>query len=98
MTDLPIVCTLDPAAVRARREGLLSDLITRASEQQELPEGRRLRFAAAGDILPAIARVVDAERRCCKFLRFQVTVEADGGPIWFELSGPRGTREFLSAL
>jgi len=98
VTDVPIMCTLDPAAIRTRREGLLADLTGQAIEQQDLPEGWRLRFVAADDILPAIARVVDAERRCCRFLRFQLTVEPDGGPIWLDLSGPAGTREFLSAL
>ena len=98
MPDMPIVCTLDPAAIRARREGLLADLISRAVEQQNLPDGRRFGFAAADDILPAIASVIDAERRCCRFLRFQVTVEPDGGQVWLELTGPAGTGEFLSAL
>jgi hypothetical protein len=45
-----------------------------------------------------IARTIDAERQCCRFLHFGVTVEPDGGPITLELSGPSGTREFLSAL
>jgi hypothetical protein len=98
MTDLPVVCTLGPAALRARRVGLLAGLVRRAAEQQEFPGGRRLRFLPADQILPEIARVVDAERQCCRFLRFQVTIEPDGGPIWLDLSGPAGTGEFLSAL
>lgn len=40
----------------------------------------------------------DAERQCWRFLRFEITTEPDGGPIWLNLSGPDGTREFLSAL
>lgn len=98
MADLPIVCTLGPAALKARREGLLTRLVGQAVEQQEFPEGRRLRFVPAEEILPAIARVVDAERQCCRFLRFQVTIEPDGGSIWLDISGPAGTGEFLSAL
>jgi hypothetical protein len=98
MTDLPIMCTLDPATIRTRREGLLSDLISRAIEQEDLAEGRRFSFAATDDIVPAIARVIDAERRCCRFLRFHVTVEPDGGPIRLDMTGPAGTREFISAL
>ena len=42
--------------------------------------------------------VIDAERRCCRFLRFSVLVEADAGPIVVEITGPPGTREFLEAL
>lgn len=98
MTDLPIACTLSPAALRARREGLLSELLWRANERQELPEGHRLHFAAAEDILATIVRTVEAERQGCRFLRFHITVEPDGGPISLELSGPPGTREFVSAL
>jgi hypothetical protein len=45
-----------------------------------------------------LCRTIEAERQCCRFLRFVVTVEPDGGPSWQELSGPRGTPEFLSAL
>lgn len=98
MTDIPIACTLTPAAIRARREGLLSELLRRATAHQELQDGHRLQFAAEDDALFTIARAVNAERQCCRFLRFQVTVEPDGGPISLELTGPAGTREFLSAL
>lgn len=98
MSDLPVVCTLDPAALKARREGLLSDLVRRAEARQDLPEGQRLRFAATADTLAAIARTIEAEHHCCRFLRFQITVEPDSGPIWLELTGPPGTREFVSAL
>jgi len=31
-------------------------------------------------------------------LRFDFTIEPDGGLMWLELAGPPGTREFLSAL
>ena len=97
MTDLPVACTLGPAALAARRQGLLEDLLRRADAQEELPAGCRLRFAAAG-VLPLIARIIDAERQCCRFLRFRLTVELDGGPITLELTGPDGTRDFLKAL
>jgi len=45
-----------------------------------------------------IARAVEAERHCCRFLRFAMTVEPDGGPVRLELTGPAGTRDFVSAL
>ena len=98
MNELPVVCTLGPAALKARREGLLADLVRRADAHEELPDGHRLRFAASGDTLGLIVRAIDAERRCCRFLRFRVTVEPDEGPILLELTGPEGTRDFLSAL
>jgi hypothetical protein len=98
MADLPIVCTLSPDALRARQQGLLADLIRRAESCETLAEGLRLRFPAADDLLSTVTRAVDAERQCCRFLRFGITVEPDGGPIVLELSGPPGTREFVAAL
>jgi hypothetical protein len=98
MSDLPIVCTLTPAAMKARREGFLSRLLDAAVAREELLDGFRLRFAATDDILVQIAHAIEAERQCCRFLRFNLSVEPDGGPICLELTGPAGTREFLTAL
>jgi hypothetical protein len=98
MADLPIACTLSPDALEARRQGLLADLLQRAHRHELTADGLRVAFAADADTLATIARVVDAERQCCRFLRFVVTVAPDGGPITLELSGPDGTREFLGAL
>ena len=98
MTNLPVACTLGPSALKARREGLLTDLLQRAEHHEELPDGHRLRFAASDDVLALVARAISAERQCCRFLRFQVTVEADEGPMLLDLTGPPGTREFLTAL
>jgi hypothetical protein len=46
----------------------------------------------------ALATMIDAERRCCPFLRFQVLAEPDNGPVWLEVTGPAGTRDFLEQL
>ena len=98
MADLPIVCTLTPDALRARRDGLLADLLRHAADHERLPEGLRLRFVPTSETLATIVRAVEAERRCCRFLRFGITVEPDDGPMFLELSGPPGTREFIAAL
>lgn len=98
MTGLPIVCTLSPEALKARRDNLLDALRRRSTEHIEIPDGFRLRFTADEQILTEIARTVDAERQCCRFLSFTITVSPDGGPITLDLTGPAGTREFLAAM
>jgi len=98
MAELPIACTVTPDALQTRRAGLLIDLVRRVERREDLSNGLRLEFAASGDTIALIARVVEAERHCCRFLRFAVTVEPDGGPVRLELTGPAGTRDFLSAL
>jgi hypothetical protein len=98
MPPLPIMCTLTPDGLRARREGLLAELVRRAERCDDRPRGPRLRFAATGETLSTITSAVDAERHCCRFLRFDIAVEPDGEPITLQLSGPPTTREFVTAL
>lgn len=96
--DLPVACTLGPAALRARREDLLGGLVRRADDRIDLPNGYRIRFDAKPGLLSTIAGVIETERRCCRFLRFEVTVEPAERAAWVGFTGPPGTREFLAAL
>lgn len=98
MADVPIACTLSPDALKTRRDGLLAELFQRAEEHELTEYGLRVRFPPATEVVATIARVVDAERQCCRFLRFVITVEPDGGAVSLELSGPPGTREFIAGL
>jgi|SRR3954470_8495402 len=98
MADLPVACTLSPAALKARRDNVLKQLVRRAQHVEEHPDGCRLRFTPDAGLLEEIARTIDAERECCRFLQFTLTVEAANGPITLDLSGPSGTREFLAGL
>jgi hypothetical protein len=98
MTDLPIACALDPISLEARRDSLLPVLVREAAARTALPKGLRLTFTPTPEIPMAIARVIEAERHCCRFLRFQVTVEPAEGPIVLEVTGPPGTGAFLQQL
>lgn len=95
---IPIVCELIPEAVRARRARLLPGLAARSERKEDTPNGYRLTFPASSDTLRAITEVIDAERQCCRWLRFDLTVLASEGSMTLTLSGPPGAREFLSAL
>jgi hypothetical protein len=96
IVDPPVVCTLTPATIATRKAALLPGLVLRADSREETATG--MRFKLPADALSAVLETVDAERQCCRFLRFNITVEPESGPIWLELAGPPGTREFLSAL
>ena len=98
MADSPITCTLTAETIDIRRAALLLGLLERATSYETLPEGHRIRFAATRDFLAAVAQTIDAERQCCRLLRFVVTIEPDGGPMLLDITGPRGTREFLDGL
>jgi hypothetical protein len=95
---VPIACTLSPETLQTRRAALLPGLFARSDACEAVPDGYRIRFAASAEMLIEIAHTIEAERQCCRFLRFVVTVEPADGPIAVEVTGPAGTREFLDAL
>jgi hypothetical protein len=94
----PVACTLTPADLNARRETLLPGLLARASRRDELPDGYRWTFPSEQGLLEEIARVIEAERHCCRFLAFTISVPHSGGPIRVEATGPAGTKAFLEGL
>jgi len=49
-------------------------------------------------MLYTITHVIDAERQCCRFLEFRLTVPAANEPIQLLVTGPNGTREMLQEL
>ncbi len=98
MSALPIACTLTSAELQHHARDLLPGLAAQAREVQARNDGYALRFDADSDRLVQIARVIDRERSCCSFLRFRLTVEPGGGPMWLELTGPPGTAELLASV
>jgi hypothetical protein len=98
MTDLPIVCTLSAEALRARKQGLLAQVARRATCMTKIPAGYRFEFDAGSDTLSLVATMIDAERQCCRFLQFELSVGPDLGPLTLTLTGPEGTQQFVEAL
>ena len=85
------------AQEQQRRTALAARVSSRFLEVQELTDG----YAAALENDDALVR--DAldwlllERRCCPFLRLELSFEPSGGVVWFRMMGADGVKEFLSA-
>jgi hypothetical protein len=95
----PIVCTLTPGQLRDRQASLLPGLAARATRIVPTDDGYRFVFAADDRaIVAAIADCIDAERHCCRFLRFTLTVPPEAAMIELDVTGPAGTRTFLDLL
>jgi hypothetical protein len=77
---------------------LLPGVARLAKSLVPIKDGYRFEFVASGDCLSAIVAMIDAERQCCRFMRFQLTIEPGAGPMRLDVTGPAGTLEFLSGL
>jgi len=98
MNDLPIACSLTSAELQERRQTILKQLRSAVFEVRELDDGYSYSFPSGGQMLAEIGSMIELERQCCPFLRFRLTVDANDGPIWLELTGPDGTKEFLKEV
>jgi hypothetical protein len=96
MADSPISCTLSSTELVRRRE-ILAALRDECVEVRKIDNGVSLRFAPGAGTLARLAEVIDLERQCCRFLRFRLDVEPDGGPVRLDVTGPPGTETFLEA-
>ena len=94
--DAVLACSLTTPELRARRADVLAFVRAHVLERRALAEGVGLRFAPDSAVIARAAELMDAERQCCPFLALRLTVAPDGGPVWLELTGPEGTRDFLS--
>jgi hypothetical protein len=80
---------------RTRRSEVLALLTERALDIVETADG--IAFQLRGDPdTPALAgEFVAYESRCCPFIRFELAVQAEGGPVYLRLGGRPGVGEFL---
>ena len=94
----PVACSLDAEELKSRQGSLLPGLAAHVRAIQETPDGYEFEFAASREMLGQLVGVIDAERQCCRFLKFELIVEPADGPVKLRLGGPPGTREFLANL
>jgi hypothetical protein len=95
----PLACNLKALnpAERAHHSVLSKKLSAAAMEKHETPDGIAFRLSLAGITLPELGEWIDAERKCCPFLDFQVLLEREGGSLQLTLTGRPGVKEFLLA-
>jgi hypothetical protein len=87
--------TAIPAEQRPLHLATSRELFARIAEFRELADGYEFRLADEPDLLTQLAQFVSLERLCCPFLRFDVQVEAEAGPVWLRLSGGEGVKDFI---
>lgn len=98
MDRLPVACSLLDSELQERRRNVLAKARSVVAEVKELEAGFAYRFPSDGKWIRELADLVAFEHQCCPFLKFRLTVEPGDGPIWLELTGPQGTKEFLAEI
>ena len=96
--NLPVACSLTDSELQARRKEVLSQAKAAMIGMKETERGFIYEFSSSSERIAALANLIALEHQCCPFLSFRLTVEPGEAPVSLELSGPPGTKEFLTAL
>lgn len=96
--SLPVACGLTDSELQERRRDVLQKVRGAVTEVKEVEDGYIFRFPSDEIWIGELAHLIKIERQCCPFLRFGLTVEPGGGPIWLEMTGPEGTKDFLASI
>ena len=96
----PIACDLHKLteAERSREQSLLTEIRDAALELRDLPMGYALRFSGDSATVLKLAEFITLERVCCPFLNFELRCDAEGGPVWLNLTGRDSVKQFLAVL
>jgi hypothetical protein len=95
---VPVACLLTSSEFRQRRAEIVSSFRGAVVETVELENGYRYRFPTEATWITQLADFIAVERECCPFMQFDLRIEPANGPIWLELTGPEGIKDFLRSL
>ncbi|MBL4865306.1 MAG: hypothetical protein JKY67_02895 [Pseudomonadales bacterium] len=87
------ICSTEDAP--AKRSEILGVVLDSIKQVLEIENGYKLRFSHSEEDYVLVSDWLYLERKCNGFLRFNLSIESNEGPVWLEVSGPAGTKDFL---
>ena len=91
-------CSLSSVAFSERTTEVKA-LLNRREATRELEDGFAFRFPGDdADLAQQLAALIVAERQCCSFLGFELTLAPEQGPIWLTVSGSQEVKALMASL
>jgi hypothetical protein len=91
-----VTCKLTTPELQERKRTVIADLKNSVIERVEIENGIKYKFMSTDEMIDCVSTFIKTERLCCDFFDFKLSVAAETGFMWLELSGPEGTMEFIS--
>jgi len=87
-------CKLTTPELQQRKKTIIAELKNQVLEKIETDKGFKYKFQGTDEMLDLLNTFIKTERLCCSFFVFNLTV-SDTMFAWLELSGAKGTKEFI---
>jgi hypothetical protein len=79
-----------------RKQTILAMLKKEILEKKETNQGFAYKFNASDGVIDQLSEFIKTERRCCDFFRFNLSIGKEADFVWLELSGPEGSKGFIT--
>lgn len=96
--EIPVACCLSDEELRKREATLLAQFKAALIGSEELIDGYVFHIPGDKKWITLLAELIVAERECCPFLKFELSMEPGAGPVSVRMTGPTGTKEFLRSI
>src|SRR3984893_8429323 len=96
--DIRVTCCLSDAELGKRVATLHTRFASAVIATEELPDGYVFRVPGDKKWMGVVWEAIVAERECCPFLTFELTVQPNMGPVSVRVTGPAGTKDFLKTI
>ncbi len=91
-----LACRLIGQELAERKAVIATELLDHAESITELPAGYELRFAGTDVLVERLFEFVRLERQCCPFIRFEVGLSPNDGPVTLRLLGNPDVKSFIA--
>ncbi|MDE3183150.1 MAG: hypothetical protein KGM16_07005 [Bacteroidota bacterium] len=91
-----IACKLTSLELQKYKTEVITLFKDNILKREELSKGYRYTFSGSDAILDQLIIFIKAERQCCDFLSFNLSIKDDQSSIVLKITGPGGTREFIN--
>jgi hypothetical protein len=92
-----LACRLMGKELTERKAVIAAEMLDHANSITELPAGYELRFAGTDEWIGRVFDFVRLERQCCPFIRFEVGLSPNDGPVTLRLLGNPEVKRFIAS-
>lgn len=96
-TESPIACNLTAidSDEREKHRQTAEAVFEAIDELRELPDGYAFRLPPDTQIITQAGAFFSRERLCCPFFNFTLEVTPEQGPVWLQLTGREGVKQYV---
>lgn len=92
-----VACKLTSPELQKRKTEVITLLKANVIERKEITNGYQYTFKGSDKMLDDLVSFIKAERACCGFFTFKLSVEDVDTNIILTMTGPEGAKEFINA-